>query len=127
MILTRSLAHLFAKILQVVAAVVMYSSITWAEIKNPTVSIAFVGDVMLDQGPGEFIERGGDPFTFFSGILHSADFQIGNLECVVATTGVAKDKPYTFRAHPRTLKTQSSFYCAFAGEQSLGGFRHNSF
>lgn len=72
---------------------------------TPTVSIAFVGDIMLDESPGKFIRRGGDPFAPFASILDAADIRVGNLECVVATRGTAEpDKPYTFRAHPRTLK-----------------------
>ena len=58
---------------------------------------------MLDELPGKLIEEGVDPFAAFAGILRAADLRIGNLECVVATTGVAWNKPYTFRAHPRVL------------------------
>ena len=69
-----------------------------------TVSIAFVGDVMLDTLPGRAIRRGRDPFAPFAKLLDAADIRVGNLECVVATTGTPEPgKPYTFRAHPRTL------------------------
>ncbi len=72
---------------------------------EPTVSIAFVGDIMLDETPGKTIKRGQDPFELFAPLLNSADIRVGNLECVVATTGTPEpDKPYTFRAHPRVLK-----------------------
>jgi len=71
---------------------------------EPTVTLAFVGDIMLDETPGAEIARGRDPFAPFAAILNSADIRIGNLECVVATSGEAEPgKPYTFRAHPRTL------------------------
>lgn len=71
---------------------------------DTTVSIAFVGDVMLDTLPGRAIRRGRDPFAPFAKILDAADIRVGNLECVVATTGTPEPgKPYTFRAHPRTL------------------------
>jgi poly-gamma-glutamate capsule biosynthesis protein CapA/YwtB (metallophosphatase superfamily) len=70
----------------------------------PVVSIAFVGDIMLDETPGKVIKSGRDPFAPFATILKSADIRIGNLECVVATNGTAQPgKPYTFRAHPRSL------------------------
>jgi poly-gamma-glutamate synthesis protein (capsule biosynthesis protein) len=77
--------------------------------QNPSVesvvSIAFVGDILLDELPGRLIKKGIDPFKPFSSIINSADIRVGNLECVVATRGSAEpDKPYTFRAHPRTLK-----------------------
>ena len=77
--------------------------------QNPSVesvvSIAFVGDILLDELPGRLIKKGIDPFKPFSSIINNADIRVGNLECVVATRGSAEpDKPYTFRAHPRTLK-----------------------
>lgn len=67
------------------------------------VSLVFAGDVVLDDSAGELIERGGDPFADFAALFASADIRLANLECVVATTGSAGDKNYTFRAHPRTL------------------------
>ncbi len=71
----------------------------------PVVSIAFVGDIMLADSPGRVIRQARDPFAPFSSILKSADIRIGNLECVIATGGRAEPgKPFTFRAHPRTLK-----------------------
>ncbi|MEX8519462.1 MAG: CapA family protein [Leptothrix sp. (in: b-proteobacteria)] len=80
----------------------------WAEAPAapaPRVSMIFVGDLMLDDTPGRVIRRGRDPLKPFAAELAAADIRIGNLECVVATTGSAEpDKPYTFRAHPRTLK-----------------------
>lgn len=68
------------------------------------VSIAFVGDIMLDDTPGKVVRQGRDPFAPFAAILKAADYRVGNLECVVATGGTAEPaKPYTFRAHPRVL------------------------
>lgn len=66
-------------------------------------SLIFVGDIMVAETPGELITRGEDPFQPFAALLSSHDVRIGNLECVVATTGTAEEKPYTFRADPRTL------------------------
>ena len=66
-------------------------------------SLIFVGDIMVAETPGELIVRGEDPFQPFAALLSSHDVRIGNLECVVATTGTAEEKPYTFRADPRTL------------------------
>lgn len=70
---------------------------------GPTVSIAFVGDVMLADGPGRLIRQGRDPFEPFAHILDQADLRVANLECVVARSGEAQDKIRTFRAHPRVL------------------------
>jgi poly-gamma-glutamate capsule biosynthesis protein CapA/YwtB (metallophosphatase superfamily) len=75
----------------------------WAQ-TAPAVSLVFVGDIMLADTPGKVIRRGEDPFAPFAAILKSADIRVGNLECVVATGGSAEpDKPYTFRAAPRSL------------------------
>lgn len=69
----------------------------------PTVRIAWMGDVMLADGPGRLIARGGDPFKPFAPVIDQADLRIANLECVVATGGKALEKPWTFRANPRVL------------------------
>jgi hypothetical protein len=70
-----------------------------------SVSVAFVGDILLDELPGKIIKAGRDPFEPFAGIINAADIRAGNLECVVARGGKAEEgKPFTFRAHPRTLK-----------------------
>lgn len=72
---------------------------------SSAVSMAFVGDVMLDQTPGRLIRHGRDPFAPFAAILDSADLRIGNLECVVSDRGKSDpEKLYSFRAHPRVLK-----------------------
>lgn len=70
---------------------------------GPTVRLAFVGDVMLSDGPGRVIAAGRDPFAHVAERLRQADVRIGNLECVIAASGRALDKPWTFRAHPRVL------------------------
>jgi poly-gamma-glutamate synthesis protein (capsule biosynthesis protein) len=82
---------------------------------GPVVSIAFVGDIMLDDTPGKVVESGRDPFAPMAAMLDRADIRVGNLECVVATTGTPEpDKPYTFRAHPRTLPLLKRHFDALA-------------
>jgi len=72
------------------------------------VNLAFVGDVLLDDGPGRLIRQGRDPFAPFAPWLARADVRVGNLECVVAKGGQAEPvKPFTFRAHPRVLPVLS--------------------
>lgn len=66
-------------------------------------SLLFVGDVVLDGQAGKQIENGKDPFAGVANLFSQADIRIANLECVVATTGTALDKNFTFRAHPRTI------------------------
>jgi poly-gamma-glutamate synthesis protein (capsule biosynthesis protein) len=85
--------------------IVSTAAVAEAPMAEPGVSLAFVGDIMLDETPGKTIKRGRDPFAHFADLLNAADIRVGNLECVVATTGTPEpDKPYTFRAHPRVLK-----------------------
>lgn len=68
-----------------------------------SISLLFVGDTVLDGGPGKEIEHGKDPFLAFTTLFNNADIRVANLECVVATSGHAADKNFTFRGHPRTL------------------------
>jgi poly-gamma-glutamate capsule biosynthesis protein CapA/YwtB (metallophosphatase superfamily) len=68
-----------------------------------TVSLVFAGDTTLDDDAGALIERGGDPLAAFAQVFAQADIRVANLECVVATTGQASSKNYSFRAHPRVL------------------------
>ncbi len=81
----------------------------------PSVSVVFVGDIMLDALPGRLVKAGRDPFAPFAAVLDTADIRIGNLECVVATRGSAEPgKPYTFRAQPRTLKVLQRHFDALS-------------
>lgn len=82
---------------------------------DPFVSIAFVGDILLDDTPGKVIKQGRDPFRSFAQLLNTADIRIGNLECVAATTGKADPaKPFSFRAHPRVLPVLRRHFDAVA-------------
>lgn len=70
---------------------------------SPVVRMVWMGDVMLADGPGRLIARGGDPFKYIAPSLDQADVRVANLECVIASRGKALDKPWTFKAHPRVL------------------------
>ena len=83
------------------------------EVSAP-VSLVFAGDIVLDDTAGALIARGGDPFADFAALFAGADIRIGNLECVVATTGSAGDKNFTFRAHPRTVPVLKRHFDAVA-------------
>lgn len=84
-----------------------------ADVATP-VSLVFAGDIVLDDAAGEMIRRGDDPFAGFASVFHDADIRIGNLECVIATTGSAGDKNFTFRAHPRALPVLKQHFDALA-------------
>ena len=60
------------------------------------IRMVFVGDVMLADGPGRVIRSGKDPFRHVAGALRDADITIGNLECVIASSG----KPEPKQAEP---------------------------
>jgi poly-gamma-glutamate synthesis protein (capsule biosynthesis protein) len=79
-----------------------------------TVKLLFAGDVVLDDTAGAMIARGDDPFKGFAPLFAKADIRLANLECVVATTGSAGDKNYTFRAHPRVLPVLKKHFDALA-------------
>jgi len=66
-------------------------------------SLVFAGDTTLDDAAGALIARGGDPLAHVAPLFANADLRVANLECVVATSGEAGDKNYTFRAHPQVL------------------------
>lgn len=92
------------------------------------VSLVFAGDIVLDDSAGELIRRGEDPFADFANLFSKADIRLGNLECVVATTGSAGDKNYTFRAHPRALPVLKRHFDAMAlANNHSGDFGREAF
>jgi poly-gamma-glutamate capsule biosynthesis protein CapA/YwtB (metallophosphatase superfamily) len=99
-----------------------------AQADEPTIRIVVAGDIMLDCLPGKVIERGEDPFAPFAKVLADADYTVGNLECVVATTGNAVKKPYTFRAHPRCIPLLTKHFDALSiANNHTGDFGDEAF
>jgi poly-gamma-glutamate capsule biosynthesis protein CapA/YwtB (metallophosphatase superfamily) len=83
--------------------------------EEPVVSIVFVGDIMLADTPGKVVKSGRDPFAPMAPLLDTADIRVGNLESLIATIGTpVPDKPFTFRAHPRTLPLLKRHFDALA-------------
>lgn len=74
------------------------------------VELTIVGDVMVAETPGELIVGGKDPLANVAKYLHPRRLRIANLECVIATTGKALEKPFTFRADPRTIPYLQRFF-----------------
>lgn len=81
-----------------------------ASATDTDLKLIFVGDVMLDDLPGQVIKRGEDPFREFAEVIRWADVAVANLECVVATGGVAVKKPWVFRAAPEVLPTLKRYF-----------------
>lgn len=76
-----------------------------------SLSVTFVGDVMLDGGPGHAVGCGEDPFAHVASALN-ADFAVCNLECVVARRGKQVLKPYTFKARPECIPALKKYFSA---------------
>ncbi len=76
------------------------------------VRVLFVGDIMLDNGPGHTIVHGGDPFKEVAGVFEGADLAIGNLECTLTRKGTFEYKPYTFRAPEEALPLLKKYFSA---------------
>lgn len=70
--------------------------------ERPSISLAFVGDIMLGRSLAGRIARGdgGTIFASVESILQSADLAAGNLECALGEGGKKSPKAYTFRAPP---------------------------
>ncbi|WP_374593970.1 CapA family protein [Aquabacterium sp.] len=89
------------------AGALLVATLAWSQavtdLDQAVVRVAWVGDVMLADGPGRLVKRGDDPFQYVASRLDEADLRVANLECVIASKGQAADKPWTFRATPQTL------------------------
>lgn len=75
--------------------------------REPTATLAFVGDILLADRIGDLIRRDGPdaPWGDMGAILAAADFAAGNLETSVGEGGTAQPgKKYTFQAKPAALR-----------------------
>ena len=71
-----------------------------------TATILFTGDILLDRGVREVIERHGADALFSPGIdsmLHAAQVVVGNLECPATKIERPVQKRFIFRAEPEYL------------------------
>lgn len=94
------------------AIVLLMGLIGLAHADEQDISLLFVGDLMLDELPGKIIKQGKNPLVSFDALFKKADVRIGNLECVIGTTGKAEDKPYTFRARPGVTRILKQYFSA---------------
>jgi hypothetical protein len=78
------------------------------------VRLVFTGDIMLDMIPGAALAQGIDPFVPYGPVFKEADFVVGNLECVVTTSGKQFRKPFTFKVHPRAIPTLDKWFDALS-------------
>ena len=96
---------------------------------SAVVRLLFVGDIMLDDGPGRAIAAGRDPFADFAEEFASADVRIGNLECPIAASGTAMaNKIYAFRAKPSVIeKLSGRFDAVSVANNHSGDYGHEAF
>jgi poly-gamma-glutamate capsule biosynthesis protein CapA/YwtB (metallophosphatase superfamily) len=92
-----------------------------ASAKDAFIDVSLVGDVMVAEEPGELIGAGQDPFAGLAKYLDAKRLRIANLECVIATGGVAEIKPFTFRAHPRTIPAIQKYFDAVSVANNHSG------
>jgi poly-gamma-glutamate synthesis protein (capsule biosynthesis protein) len=107
--------------LRAVLSLLLAASFAVAARAEP-VRLVFVGDIMLDDGPGRVVASGRDPLAPFAPLLADADYRIGNLECPIATVGQPMDsKIYNFRADPRVLEVLKGRFDALAVSNNHSG------
>jgi poly-gamma-glutamate synthesis protein (capsule biosynthesis protein) len=96
---------------------------------SAVVRLLFVGDIMLDDGPGRAIAAGRDPFADFADEFANADVRIGNLECPIASSGKAMaSKIYAFRANPQVIEKLSGRFDALSvANNHSGDYGHEAF
>jgi poly-gamma-glutamate synthesis protein (capsule biosynthesis protein) len=99
-------------ILACAAALASQVAVPAAQAEESTVRIAFVGDVMLDGGPGHVVTNGGDPFASVASALRDADLTIANLECAIVKRGRSLDKEFTFRGPESALPLLKKYFSA---------------
>jgi poly-gamma-glutamate synthesis protein (capsule biosynthesis protein) len=78
------------------------------------VSLLFVGDIMLDNGPGNAVNNGKDPFEKCAKLLLDADVTVGNLECVLGKGGKQVNKNYVFRGASDSPKYLKKYFHALS-------------
>ena len=72
-----------------------------------TYTILFTGDILLDRGVRQVIERQGADRLFtqeMDSLFRSADIVVGNLECPATHIKSPVQKRFIFRAEPEWLK-----------------------
>ena len=77
-------------------------------ISSDTLNIIFTGDILLDRGVRQVIERHGGGTLFSEGVdsvFRSAQLVLGNLECPATKIEVPVQKRFIFRAEPEWLDT----------------------
>ena len=80
-----------------------------APIEESKITMIFVGDIMLDRGVKNMVDKHGDgdfkfPFLKIADYLKKADIVFGNLESVISDKGTKVGSIYSFRADPKAVE-----------------------
>ena len=79
-----------------------------------TLTVVLTGDILLDRGVRQVINRHGVSHLFSDGIdsvFRQAQIVVGNLECPATKIEAPVFKQFIFRAEPEWLDTLSSKSC----------------
>jgi len=96
-------------------------------IKEKTITLILVGDIMLDRGVEYMVEKQGNgdfrfPFLKIAKELQKADILFGNLEGVISDKGIKVGSIYSFRVEPEAIEGLS-----FAGFNVLSLANNHAF
>jgi len=77
-------------------------------VEENKITMIFVGDIMLDRGVKNMVDKHGDgdfrfPFLKIADYLNEADIVFGNLESVISDKGAKVGSIYSFRAEPEAI------------------------
>lgn len=105
--------------------IILYSSCTSQQIEeNDYLSVCFTGDVLLDRGVRQQIEKKGISYLFedVKPLFQQSDAVVINLECPATKTIAPINKKYIFRAEPEwlsTLRESGITHAALANNHSM--------
>ncbi len=98
--------------ISILSACLLYLGAKGGQANEQALRVVFVGDIMLDGGPGHIITNDGDPFVSVASTLSDSDIAVGNLECAITTKGKAVEKPYTFKGPAMALQVLKRHFSA---------------
>ena len=95
------------KVFSTALAVSLLVSLACTASQTSTTTLVFTGDILLDRGVRQTIERHGVDHLFtreVDSVLHRAQVAVGNLECPATKTVAPKQKRFIFRGEPEWLQ-----------------------
>jgi poly-gamma-glutamate capsule biosynthesis protein CapA/YwtB (metallophosphatase superfamily) len=90
----------------IITSVILIAFLLGCANKNESLQLVFAGDLMLDRGVRETIEKNNPDYLFkdIRPIFKNSEIVVANLECVACDSTIeAINKKFTFRANPEWL------------------------